>query len=60
MLLPSIESILSIPAALAPSVLMTFKRWYYNRIPLRMAKQKDIWAQCEQMLNTKAIDRSQI
>jgi hypothetical protein len=53
--LPSVGTSLSIPSALAPSVLMSFKRWYWERIPLRMTAHVDKFAQLKDMLNEKTV-----
>jgi hypothetical protein len=48
-----IGAALSLPAPLAQSVLRTFKKWYYNRAPLRMARQKDNWEDLEDQTKHK-------
>ena len=53
--LSTLSSSLALPPALAPSVLMTFKRWYFDRIPLRMTVQTDKFHQLESMLADKTV-----
>lgn len=57
--LPALHSTLALPPPLAPNVLMSFKKWYYNRIPLRMTHQQNQWNTLEDMLTPNTVNRNQ-
>jgi hypothetical protein len=58
---PSIHRELALPPPLAPAVLATFRRWYHNRVPLRLTspqqqQQSQRWESFERMLVEHAAD----
>jgi hypothetical protein len=58
---PSIDRELALPPPLAPAVLSTFRRWYQNRVPLRLTstqqqEQSQRWESFERMLVQHAAD----
>jgi len=57
MQLPPLQAELAMPAALAPTHLLSFKRWYHERMPLRLTQQADPFAHLQDMLAPKAVRR---
>eukprot|EP00742_Colponemidia_sp_Colp-10_P010068 GILJ01011028.1.p1 GENE.GILJ01011028.1~~GILJ01011028.1.p1 ORF type:complete len:1892 (-),score=334.87 GILJ01011028.1:108-5783(-) len=52
--LQSVDSILALPPPLAPDVVGAFRRWYYDRVPLRLSTRTELdqkWKEMEMMLS---------
>jgi hypothetical protein len=57
--LQTIQPSLTLPPALAPMHLQSFRQWYHNRIPLRLTQAPDPFAPLQEMLAQKTQFRGQ-